>query len=178
MEDGDLDGPITRENLIARIQKGRKALDVVIQSFAEEDLSRPGPERWSVKDHLAHMTAWAKGVVALLHKQPRWEGMGLSRSRIEGLDEDAINEMLYQQNRERSLAEVQADFQRTYEDLITTIQGLEDKDLTRGYLYFQPFEGETERPWPIVTLINGNSWAHYEEHIPWIQTIQRSLKQD
>jgi hypothetical protein len=162
---------ITRAQLVEKIQHGWAEMEKTLQGLNEEELTRPGPERWSVKDHLAHLTSWARGIVALLHKQPRWEAMGFSRDEIQGLSEDEINARIYQRNQGRSLADVRADFQQTHQDLIAAILELEDADLYRTYRDYQPFEPGHDSGNPIIGLIAGNSFGHYEEHIPWIKTV-------
>ena len=162
---------VTRAQLVEKIQHGWDELDQTLRGYTDEELTRPGPEGWSVKDHLAHVAAWARGVVALLHKQPRWEAMGLSREEIQGLTEDEINARVYQRNRDRSLADVRSSLLQTHQDLIAAILSLQDEELYRGYRYFQPFEPGEDRSYPIISLIEGNSFGHYGEHIPWMKTV-------
>ncbi|MBC7872040.1 MAG: hypothetical protein H7Y09_14435, partial [Chitinophagaceae bacterium] len=45
---------------------------------------------------------------------------------------------------------------------------LSDADLMRPYNYYQP---ESAQAAPIIDRIAGNTFGHYEEHIPWMQAI-------
>ena len=50
--------PRTRADLMARIQRDWAALEETIADLIEEQMSVPDAGGWSIKDNLAHLTAW------------------------------------------------------------------------------------------------------------------------
>src|SRR6476659_6259846 len=98
--------PRNKAELIERIESARAELERLIAPLSEEQLTRPGPEGWSIKDHLAHLALWRKSLIALLAGRNRVEAIGLDPAGEGRQDIDAINARLYERERDRPLAEV------------------------------------------------------------------------
>ena len=161
-----------KADLLERIQRSRLALDATLDRLSEAQLTAPGPDGgWSVKDHLAHITAWEQGIVALLHRRPRWAAMGLDEAAIRGADEDAINAVLYEQAKDRPLDDVLAAFHDSYRQILVTVDGLSDADLFRTYSHYAPDEPGEDSGDPIIGWIIGNTYEHYDEHHRWIKAL-------
>jgi uncharacterized protein (TIGR03083 family) len=162
--------PRDRDALLARIRRSRAALEATLQPLSAAQMTTPAPhDGWSVKDHLAHLTAWEQGIVALLQHRPRWAAMGLEEGAIG--DEDEINAMLHQAAKERPLAEVLAAFHDSYSQMLVTLDGLTDADLFRTYSHYQPEEPGEDDGRPIIGWIIGNTYEHYDEHRGWIEAL-------
>ena len=69
--------PPTVREVIDRIEEEWEALQRALAPLSEEQMTEPGTGGWSVKDELAHLAAWARGLAALVRKQPRYPPMGL-----------------------------------------------------------------------------------------------------
>jgi hypothetical protein len=157
---------ITREKLIASIQRGWVKLQETIDRLDESQLNDPDPETgWAVKDHLMHLATWEGGIAALLRKESRAGGMGLTEDEWRELKMDAINDLVFERNRDRSLADIRAHHARVHEGLLAAIYGLSDEDLYRSYAYFQPAEGGRPKTAPVINRIIGNTYGHYNEHV-------------
>ena len=51
--------PVDKAALLANIQAGYDQLEALLASLSEEQMTIPGVNgSWSVKDNLAHLTAW------------------------------------------------------------------------------------------------------------------------
>ncbi len=50
--------PSDKAELLAWIRAERALLDQTLGRLTEEQMLKPGPEGWSVKDHLAHIALW------------------------------------------------------------------------------------------------------------------------
>ena len=87
--------------------------------------------------------------------------------------EDALNALIYRQNKERPLSDVVADFQQAHTDLLGVLAGLTDADLFRTYSDYQPDEPGEDSGAPIVGWIAGNSYEHYAEHQAWVEALAR-----
>lgn len=156
----------TKAELLERIQGGYNQLEAILAPLSETQMTNPTVNgTWSVKDNLAHLTTWQdyalsqlQGVLA--HKEPPEFMPGLS-------GEDEINEHVYQENKDRPLAEVLAAFRASYQQVLAAVQATDEEIL------------ETPAPWsksgdPLWPFIVGNTFGHYEEHGG---NIQRWLEQ-
>lgn len=169
MEDSE---PRTKAALVARIEAARRQLDETIQSLSAGEMEAPGPDGgWSVKDHIAHLTVWERGIAALLRREPRWEAMGLDRETVLAGDEESINHLLHRQHHARPLDEVLVAFRQGQRELSDALAPLEDADLLKTYSSYQPEEPGEDRGDPIVGWIAGNTYAHYEEHQRYIEQL-------
>lgn len=153
-----------------RLEAGRQEVEQIIGGLSEAEISTPStPMDWSVKDHIAHLATWAQSMVAGLHQQSRWEAMGLSDAQVKALaeDDDEINALIYEQHKNRSWSEVQTIFNETHQALKSAVAGLSDTDLFRPYSDFDPSAPDDATE--IVWLLGGNSFLHYQTHLPWMQ---------
>jgi len=126
---------------------------------------------WSVKDHIAHLAPWAFGMADLLTKRPRWFAMGLTFEQWDAnFETDAMNELLYEADRDRTLPEVMTLFRAANTRLAWSVEQLEsDAELFLPYRHFQPFEQPpNDSADPIWPRIVGNSFGHIDEHLEWI----------
>lgn len=169
------DVEFSKAELLRRIAAGRREFDALIDSLNEQQLTRPGPEGWSVKDHLAHLAMWEAGVAALLRREPRWEAMGVDAETVarnyEGDDdEDGINAIIHRQTKGLSLAEVKELFARAQRELTDAVEVMAEEDFHKTYRAFQPdLPSDSGNPiWPVVV---GNTYGHYAEHAEWIREL-------
>src|SRR5215210_246839 len=59
----------TKADLIEGINGAWSNLERTIAGSDEEALTTPGGDRWSVKDHLAHIESWERYLLALLERR-------------------------------------------------------------------------------------------------------------
>jgi hypothetical protein len=161
---------ITKSELLDRIHASRAALEQLINSLSEIQLTRRGPSGWAVKDHLAHLAAWELGIAELLQHGDRFGAMQLDEATVEGKSEDEINDLIYHRHVEQSLAEVKSLFQTAHDEMLRAIAVLEDVDLQRPYTAFLP-EGSNGPDRPVYKWIIGNTFGHFDEHYEYIQEL-------
>src|SRR5690349_10685076 len=94
----------TTAQVLARISDSRAKLEQLITTLDEAALTRPGPEGWSVKDHLAHLTAWRRMVLGFLDGRPQAEGLGIDPKIVADGTEEDINAALEAQHKDKPLA--------------------------------------------------------------------------
>ena len=152
-------GPRTIAAVQERIAGERAQLEALVGRLTEAQLTQPAPDGgWSVKDHLAHLGAWQRYLLAVLEHQPTSVAFGLDQARLQALDTDGINAHLYQRDKDRPLREVLADFRDVYERVVAALARLDDADVG-----------------PLLGKIAANSYEHDAEHRAWIQAaISRS----
>lgn len=158
----------SRESLLAAIRRERALLDAEVARVGDARMTEATLEGGrAVKDVLAHISAWEKIGMALVRNnepiQPSPPG-GAGPSEPSAADgqrsTDVINEKVYQDNRDRPLADVVADAQRSYADLVAMVEGMSQEQL-EAPLGGQQFAGQSPRAGEVI---GGNSEGHYREH--------------
>lgn len=168
--------PPTVKEVLQRTEKEWEALQAALSELETEQMTAPGAEGWSVKDELAHLAAWARGLAALLRKQPRYPPMGLPEGaapHTTGIER--MNLLIHQRNKDFPLEDVLAELDSAHHDALAAIAELSDDDLLRPYDDFQPQDRRPDGDTPILWRIAGNTFGHYAEHR---ETIQRMWSQE
>jgi hypothetical protein len=161
--------PRDTTGLVQRIRQARSELMQSFSQLSEDQLVAPGPDGgWSVKDHLAHLAAWERGIVAVLNRRPRWPAMGLDEEQVPALDEAGINATVERHNKGRALSDVLADFEQVHRDMIAVLERLSFDDLLKPYSTYVP---GSDRRDPVLSSIAGNTYDHYTEHRAWVQVV-------
>jgi hypothetical protein len=151
--------PDTKQEILNLISSEWDALQDVLQDLKSEEMTQSGVVGvWSVKDILAHISTWEGLMIQWLQESLRGEtpnrpGPG---SAWDGLD--TLNDQIYQENRSKTLVEVQQAFNETHQQAVGIIEAMEEKDL------FDPDRFAWREGDPIWHLVAGNMWWHYKEH--------------
>ncbi len=144
---------------ISTLKKAREEWEALLAQVGEEQMLQPGAAgKWSVKDVIAHVT-WGEREIA-----PVMRTHVLAGSELWNLSDDERNEIMYQQNRDRSLHEIMYEEQQAYADLLATARTLSDEDLNDSHRYKQM--PEEWMPWQLYA---GNTFKHYHDHMPSIR---------
>jgi hypothetical protein len=160
--------PATVHEVLERVQVEWAALGYVVAGLSDAELTAPGPEVWSVKDHVAHIAEWERGCTAVLARQPQSVGFRLDPSVYATLDLDRLNDVLYQRHRSASVADVKAMADAAHADMAAAISRLQDADLRRRVAeYGMTTNGDR----PLLEKIAGDTYEHYPEHAGWINTL-------
>ncbi|MFL5762249.1 MAG: DinB family protein [Thermomicrobiales bacterium] len=162
----------TKADFLHHLTADRHALEDVIVGRSDEELTRPGPEGWSVKDHLAHLAAWERSGLALLAGENRAAAVGVSDELFNEADEDVSNEEVRKRDADRPLADVLAEFRQVRASTIAAVDALTDDDLHKPYSFYQPTDPDNQTP--VIQSLAGNSSEHDREHTEWIQEILTS----
>ncbi len=160
---------MSKSRLIERIQRSWGELETLIKSLTPAELTgMPSPDGWTAKDHLAHLTAWEAGTVAMLQRSQRYEAMGLDELFVTHSTEEEVNDRIYHLNREITLDEVLAKFHETHHQMMLTLDKLSEDELYHTYSYFQPDDPGEDRGIPIIEWVKGNTYEHFDSHTDWI----------
>jgi hypothetical protein len=155
----------TKAELLERIRTSRKELAMALVELDEEELEAYDEDGWNVKDQIAHLAAWERGVAYMLQKRPRYAGMGLDKASWYDLTMDEINAVIHRQYLDVSLEEVLAYYQEAHQELLAALEKLSDEDLFRPYSYYQSDDSSRDAEQPIINWISGNTYEHYDEHL-------------
>jgi len=151
--------PQDKADLQERIQREWAVLEQVVNQLSEEQMKTPGAGGWSVKDNLAHLTAWEQFMLLYhLHGHPAHEVMRIDAATMDAVDENGLNDILYRRNRDRSVAEVLTDFRRSHQQVVAFLEQLPFADL------MQPRYPDDPQARPLINWVIGNTYEHYEEH--------------
>lgn len=171
------DERISKAELLAKINQSRARLEASLGQLSESQLTQPGPEGWSIKDHLAHLAAWELGMAELLNRGDRFAAMQVEEVFALGNDQnknytDEINALIYQHHAGQPYAQVLAEFQDAHRQMLAALNVLSDADLYRNYADYTP-DGEGPQA-PVINWIIGNTAEHYDEHTQYIQNLLQS----
>jgi hypothetical protein len=156
--------PRDMAELLDRIRGEWAALEQAIAGLSEEQRTRLDAGGWSIKDNLAHLSAWEQFMLhAYLQGQPEHEAMGIDEATWKTLDETATNAILQRRHQSRSWSEVMDERQRSHEQVMATLAGMSFSDLTA------PRKGR-----PLIELVVGNTYEHYREHRASIEALKMS----
>ncbi len=160
--------PATIEMVLDNIRESRNEFDTAVARLTDEQFTAPGAEEcWSVKDLVAHVAAWEQGITALLQHQPRFQAMGIE-DYTASMDVDTVNQRLYDLHKDRPGHEALTMAHEAHERAIAVIATLSDEDLQRPYREFSD-EDRRQNDEPVINLIAGDTYEHYQEHTPFVQ---------
>jgi uncharacterized protein (TIGR03083 family) len=157
---------MTKRELMEAIQKERVAFEAAWAGLTPEQMTAPGVMgEWSVKDILGHVAMWESRLVTILYSIER----GVAPKMLHGQAEvDKVNAESFIEQRERPLDRVLADFHAVHAQLIKRLDLLKERDLSAPKR-FEWMEGE-----PLEKLVAGDTFEHYAEHRPAIETWRKS----
>ena len=164
-----LSWPQTSADLLARVAGGWTALADLITPLDVAALTTPGAAGgWTVKDHLAHLHAWERKLLAVLRGQPAYVGLAMDATTYTAANLDAINALLDARYKSWSFTDLWTAAQQTHTDLIAALDTLQDSDLHGPYPSDDPSD---PTPRHLVQGIVDNTYGHYAEHCGWIQEL-------
>jgi hypothetical protein len=150
---------MTTEEILDALDNSRERLLTILEPLPDEALEYPGTiGPWSVKDLLAHLAAWESELITgLMRLQQGKKPVALLAAMAQ---HDDYNAERYEENKERSLDRVFADFQESRVKLEGWIEEFSDRALNNP-TQFKALNGQ-----PLWQLIKVNSFGHEAEHIP------------
>lgn len=155
-----------KKELLNQVVDARKNLLDALEGLPPDTMLRPGAMgMWSVKDILAHLTAWESELVTALSKLDAKQMPALLK--IEDIDE--WNEDQYHTAAPRPLDDVLEDFHGVHKHLLRAIEMLDDKTLSDPRR-FRWMEGE-----PLSYLILENAILHEQEHAEAIEEWRKEV---
>jgi hypothetical protein len=169
MEDEN-DLPSTRDELIQRVESDWAPFASLVSSLTDAQLTTPGPEVWTPKDHVVHIAEWERGLTALLIGRLQSEGFGFDEATSVQLagDVEAINAVLYERNRALAVSEVLAISWKAHTALMEALGRLTDAEI-QGTVADFGMDLEDHRP--LAAGIGEDSFGHYPEHTGWIREM-------
>ncbi len=166
-----MDAPGDKQDLIQRIRNERDGLGSLLGNLSEDEMLIPTEENaWSVKDHVAHIVVWEKRLVEWLDVVEKGDVPQQLPPGMTWDDLDRWNEQTFEENRERELKEVLADFNHFAEEVVQAVEAIPEKLLMRA----------DSLAWrsgsPLWEMVAANTFGHYPEHREAINHLQEERK--
>lgn len=152
---------------LERVGQSWTTLDELVRSLSDEQMTEFKQDRWSVKDHLAHLAVAERFCRAALQERSLHESVGTDRETFLHSSEDELNEIIYRHYQSTPLSDILTLRQKAHEELFDTLTRISDADLQR------PFARNGSEPTGMTMLdvLSGNTYQHYDAHRGWIQAI-------
>ena len=125
-----------RDELLAALEAARARLDAALEGLTEAELTRPGTVGdWSIKDLMAHVTAWDVDLLTNLGQAKRGQKPG--RTAWDNAAIQAQNVAWYAEFKDRPLDRVVADYDGVHAQLLRRVEGLTDSELEAPAAWLQ-----------------------------------------
>ena len=151
---------MTKAELIHDLRTSRAQLDALVEGMPKDELTaRTMSGAPSVKDVLAHLAAWEAELVTALAKLK--QGV---RSRFFDLGDehvDALNATTYEENKDRPLERVMADFRGVRVQVIRQVERFSQAELDAPV---SKHSGAT-----LTEVVLGETIEHQQEHLPGLR---------
>lgn len=148
----------SKEELLRKLRAGRAELEAALAQLTPEQMLQPETcGAWSVKDMLAHIVSWEQHLLSdyarLFSGQPVYE--------VQDADIDRTNAATFARWKDVPLAEMQAEFARSYEEVEAWLESASEAQLAAPYLYGMT-AGE---------FVRIDTYEHYAEHLAQLKKL-------
>ncbi len=154
--------PQTKAELLQYVHDGRVDFLNLINQIPKNRLLERGVESdWSIKDILAHITAWE---VKMSEAFAEIQASGVPHSWPEtDADVDALNAEFYAANKDKPLTLVLSEFEDAFPQAVAATEAFSEEDL------FDQDRYAWRKERPLWWMVAGNTYGHYGDHVPNIQ---------
>lgn len=157
---------MTKTELLSQIREDRAALDEIVVALSDDVLEEEAPEGgWPVKDHLSHLAAWERMIVAHLTDGSDAAIAGMAPDAYVRAPVDRVNAHVYELHRDDLVAAVRVEFAAAHAAILEFIEAMPEARLADVYWDDDP-TGRT-----VLEKIAGDTYLHYREHAGWITEI-------
>ncbi|GAP14082.1 mycothiol maleylpyruvate isomerase N-terminal domain [Longilinea arvoryzae] len=159
---------MNKAELLKRLAENRDQLNVLLEGVPEEELIKPGAYgEWSVKDVLEHISRWESELIKVLYQAAQGAE---PESEVFNPEYLKVNDVWFQESKDRPLERVMDDFQSARKQLIRRMTDFPEKQLTTPGVY----------PWmkkhALIVLLKDIALEHEEEHLEGLKTWRAALK--
>ncbi len=151
--------PENTTELLSTIEQEWNELMRVVDRLTPRQMTTPDSGGWSPKDNLAHLAAWMRYMKdAYLYRRPAHEAMDIEEGRLRGLDDNGINAILFERNRDRTAVDVVDGLKSTYAEVVEILRGFPFADLMK------PLRESGPDKRLVIESVLGNTSSHFHEH--------------
>lgn len=132
---GSRQEPQNREQLLAAMTASWNDCVALIDALAEEQwTSVADAQGWTVKDHVANVTAWENVVIEVFrNRSPQYATLQISQAEWLATGVDGANDLIHARKAGQSLRRVQNNRDVTHARIVTILSELPEADLKRSF---------------------------------------------
>ena len=150
--------PPTKSDLLAVIQTERKRLVSLLDGLSETQMIEAKVEAdWSIKDILAHISAWERLAMDRIHAAQTGEDLNFPLIAGDNFV-DEFNAQIYEKHKNQSLEAVRQEFEQSHQAFLAQIEALDEKFLPKKL----NFDWSGKLTYQV--MISANTHWHYAEH--------------
>lgn len=152
---------MNKQELLDGIRSERVKLETVLAAIPRERWSEAGAVGfWTVKDLLGHLAVWTSRAITALYFAERGDDPRRAFPKYDASSGwDPSNAVAYQEQKERELDRIEADFRATHLQILKRIDQSKDEALLFDSARFLAFKGQ-----PLATWLWASSGEHDAEH--------------
>ena len=159
------DEAMTKARFLETLRAERRQWEEAIAAVGEERMTLPGfAGVWSVKDVVAHITAYERWLLEWLEAAAR--GEPAAPSVLDDGDMKRRNLAAHELTRGLSLAEVEAEARRVWDELIAVAERTSEEDLVEVSRAPEFVRRHWDSDTPLWQGIANLTYEHYQEHLP------------
>jgi uncharacterized protein (TIGR03083 family) len=165
---------ITKADLLKAMETERQKLDKVLAGVTDDQMLRPGTlGEWAIKDVLTHLIGWEQMFMGWLEAGRRGETPKLPAPGFNWAQLPALNNQIYQQHKDQSLAEIRAEFAASYECIGNALREAPEDELYTRQRYV--WLGDK---WTVGRYAESATSAHYRWAVKEIRKALRTLQEN
>jgi hypothetical protein len=161
--------------VLEEMTNANEEMESYLATLTEAEMADPGPGGdWSVKDTLAHITAWMKLAAGWLEKSLNGEAVvrylpGYELIGEEEVDEatmNRLNDHIFETHKTMPATAILAEYRQACEALTAVVATMTEENLMQpGRLDWYPDQ-------PVWLNIAGNSFWHIRDHLAAFQEVE------
>lgn len=125
-----MDANTSKAQLLAGLNHEQAGWEALLSDIGEDHMTRPGVAgEWSIKDIVAHITAWRRRTVSRFQAALRHEPTPAPPWPAELENDDEINAWFHAADRDRSLGDVLTESRAVYQQLYDTLAAFPEAEL-------------------------------------------------
>jgi hypothetical protein len=160
--------PTSKTQLLEQARTGYAKLQADLTPLSPAEMTAPdmvGP--WSIKDVLAHLLAWQHMVRDWYLAGKRGETPATPSEQYTWREIPALNQAIYETHRDRPLADVQAEFEASHQEIVELMEAMSNDELFTPQVY----------AWTKSTTLGSYFTSATSSHYEWARKeIRKGLK--
>jgi len=149
-----------KEEILTLMRREHDELVGAIQQIDQSLLERSfAPGEWTIKDTLAHLTAWEIYMRKWLEETLQGETPSRPAYSFSQAELDKMNVEIYGENKDKPLGEVISAFENSYQLSLKAVEVISEDDL------LDPDRFAWRQGNPLWHMVAANTFWHYQEHL-------------